>query len=250
MEEAGRARRARAARHGAARSAGLSPEPHRRLARSPAGGARAAALDVANTHLVVEHEYPKARIQDKERLKPILQGSIAFVRHIDEAAACRVRSSVVRGATSNPKVSRFERRGERCCASAESQRLLSSSREPLPWELGVGWWLGSGVVVAFALMAAPWCGLLRGVPAAEGETEPARHRVAAHRRHDHHRRIQPPRRARPRAVRQAGAVRPDLVPMRRRCDDGRGVDGVTIEGKELPAGRYSLWTDPRRSAGR
>ena len=44
-------------------------------------------LDVANTHLVVEHEYPKARIQDKERLKPILQGSIAFVRKIDEAAA-------------------------------------------------------------------------------------------------------------------------------------------------------------------
>ena len=45
-------------------------------------------LDLANTHLVVEHEYPKARIQDKERVKPILQGSIAFVRHIDEAAAC------------------------------------------------------------------------------------------------------------------------------------------------------------------
>jgi sugar phosphate isomerase/epimerase len=45
-------------------------------------------LDVANTHLVVEHEYPKARIQDKERLKPILAGSIAFTRRIDEAAAC------------------------------------------------------------------------------------------------------------------------------------------------------------------
>lgn len=44
-------------------------------------------LDVANTHLVIEHEYPKARIQDRERLKPILQASIAFVRHIDEAAA-------------------------------------------------------------------------------------------------------------------------------------------------------------------
>jgi sugar phosphate isomerase/epimerase len=44
-------------------------------------------LDVANTHLVVEHEYPKARIQDRQRLKPILQGSVAFVRHIDEAAA-------------------------------------------------------------------------------------------------------------------------------------------------------------------
>ena len=46
------------------------------------------ALDVPNTHLVVEHEYPKARLQDPERVKPILQGSIAFVRRIDEAAAC------------------------------------------------------------------------------------------------------------------------------------------------------------------
>jgi len=45
-------------------------------------------LDVARTHLVVEHEYPRARIQDKERLKPILQGSLAFTRKIDEAAAC------------------------------------------------------------------------------------------------------------------------------------------------------------------
>jgi sugar phosphate isomerase/epimerase len=45
------------------------------------------ALDVANTPLIVEHEYPKARIQDRERLKPILQGSIAFVRRIDQAAA-------------------------------------------------------------------------------------------------------------------------------------------------------------------
>ncbi len=45
-------------------------------------------LDVANTHLVVEHEYPAARIQDREKVKPILQGSIAFVRKIDEAAAC------------------------------------------------------------------------------------------------------------------------------------------------------------------
>lgn len=45
-------------------------------------------LDVANTHLIVEHEYPRARIQDKERLKPILEGSIAFTRKIDEAAAC------------------------------------------------------------------------------------------------------------------------------------------------------------------
>jgi hypothetical protein len=45
-------------------------------------------LDVRNTHLIVEHEYPKARIQDKARLAPILAGSIAFTRKIDEAAAC------------------------------------------------------------------------------------------------------------------------------------------------------------------
>jgi sugar phosphate isomerase/epimerase len=45
-------------------------------------------LDVANTQLVVEHEYPPARIQDKEKLKPVLKGSIAFTRKIDEAAAC------------------------------------------------------------------------------------------------------------------------------------------------------------------
>jgi sugar phosphate isomerase/epimerase len=45
-------------------------------------------LDVPNTHLVVEHEYPKARVQEKERLAPVLAGSIAFTRRIDEAAAC------------------------------------------------------------------------------------------------------------------------------------------------------------------
>lgn len=44
-------------------------------------------LDIANTYLIVEHEYPPARIQDRARVKPILQGSVAFVRAIDEAAA-------------------------------------------------------------------------------------------------------------------------------------------------------------------
>lgn len=46
-------------------------------------------LDISpqNTYLVVEHEYPKARSQDRERLKPILEGSIAFTRAIDAAAA-------------------------------------------------------------------------------------------------------------------------------------------------------------------
>jgi sugar phosphate isomerase/epimerase len=45
------------------------------------------SIDPARTYLVVEHEYPPARIQDKARLAPILQGSLAFVKAIDEAAA-------------------------------------------------------------------------------------------------------------------------------------------------------------------
>jgi hypothetical protein len=44
-------------------------------------------IDPAKTYLVVEHEYPKARIQDKDKLAPILAGSLAFTRAIDEAAA-------------------------------------------------------------------------------------------------------------------------------------------------------------------
>jgi hypothetical protein len=35
----------------------------------------------------VEHEYPPARVQEKSLLQPILAGSIAFTRHIDQAAA-------------------------------------------------------------------------------------------------------------------------------------------------------------------
>ena len=46
------------------------------------------SLDVERTPLIVEHEYPKARLQDRERMLPILQGSLAFVRSIDRAAAC------------------------------------------------------------------------------------------------------------------------------------------------------------------
>jgi len=44
-------------------------------------------IDPAETFLVVEHEYPPARIQDRDRLQPILAGSIDFTRAIDEAAA-------------------------------------------------------------------------------------------------------------------------------------------------------------------
>ena len=44
-------------------------------------------MDVSATPLIVEHEYPAARIQDKDLLAPILKGSIAFTRHIDQAAA-------------------------------------------------------------------------------------------------------------------------------------------------------------------
>ena len=44
-------------------------------------------LDPERTFLVLEHEYPKARVQDKALLGPILAGSLAFIRAIDEAAA-------------------------------------------------------------------------------------------------------------------------------------------------------------------
>jgi sugar phosphate isomerase/epimerase len=45
------------------------------------------AIDPARTFLVVEHEYPAARVQDRAKLAPILKGSLAFTRAIDEAAA-------------------------------------------------------------------------------------------------------------------------------------------------------------------
>jgi hypothetical protein len=44
-------------------------------------------IDPAKTYLVVEHEYPAARTQDKRLLAPILQGSLAFAKAIDAAAA-------------------------------------------------------------------------------------------------------------------------------------------------------------------
>jgi sugar phosphate isomerase/epimerase len=44
-------------------------------------------IDPAEMYLVVEHEYPPARLQDKEKLAPILAGSVEFTRAIDEAAA-------------------------------------------------------------------------------------------------------------------------------------------------------------------
>ena len=45
-------------------------------------------LDFEKAPLIVEHEYPPARVQDRDELLPILKGSIAFTRKIDEAAAC------------------------------------------------------------------------------------------------------------------------------------------------------------------
>jgi sugar phosphate isomerase/epimerase len=45
------------------------------------------AIHPAETFLVVEHEYPRARVQDRAKLAPILKGSLAFTRAIDEAAA-------------------------------------------------------------------------------------------------------------------------------------------------------------------
>ena len=45
------------------------------------------SIEPDKTYLVVEHEFPPARVQDRERLRPILAASIAFTRAIDEAAA-------------------------------------------------------------------------------------------------------------------------------------------------------------------
>jgi sugar phosphate isomerase/epimerase len=45
------------------------------------------SIEPANTYLVIEHEYPKARVQDRMKLAPILTGSLAFTRAIDQAAA-------------------------------------------------------------------------------------------------------------------------------------------------------------------
>lgn len=44
-------------------------------------------IEPASTYLVIEHEYPKARVQDRTKLAPILAGSLAFIRAIDQAAA-------------------------------------------------------------------------------------------------------------------------------------------------------------------
>jgi sugar phosphate isomerase/epimerase len=44
-------------------------------------------IDAAKTVLVLEHEYPKARLQDRAQMVPILAGSLAFVAAIDQAAA-------------------------------------------------------------------------------------------------------------------------------------------------------------------
>ncbi|MEQ1579762.1 MAG: TIM barrel protein [Steroidobacteraceae bacterium] len=45
------------------------------------------SIDASQTYLVVEHEYPPARVDDRQKLGPILQGSMAFIKAIDEAAA-------------------------------------------------------------------------------------------------------------------------------------------------------------------
>ena len=80
----------RAARHRPARSPRLPAEPHGRLAGPPAGGARAA--DVQERHRQCRPDR-RARVPGRPHpgsprsSLPILQGSCAFTRAIDEAAA-------------------------------------------------------------------------------------------------------------------------------------------------------------------
>ncbi|MCV6604471.1 MAG: sugar phosphate isomerase/epimerase, partial [Porticoccaceae bacterium] len=44
-------------------------------------------IDVTSIPLIVEHEYPAARVQERQVLTPILQASLDFTRNIDRAAA-------------------------------------------------------------------------------------------------------------------------------------------------------------------
>ena len=79
-------------------------------------------LDVANTHLVVEHEYPKARIQDKERLKPILRA-----RSRSSAASTKPRPACTRCSTKC-----WPRRTSPCRASAARRIARSTRSSPSP----------------------------------------------------------------------------------------------------------------------
>ena len=88
LEEADRPLRARAARHREARSARLPAEPHRRLAGSPAGRARAPEAGRRQHRAGHRARVPAGAHPGQGAAKPILKGSIAFARKIDEAAAC------------------------------------------------------------------------------------------------------------------------------------------------------------------
>ena len=100
---------------------------------------------------MVEHEYPKARIQDRARLTPILQGSIGFVRKIDEAAACMyaLQHEVLEvagdsGAGRGPAgVSQLRLRASKC-ASASKLKFKEYAIPVLGIDIGTG---GSRAVV-------------------------------------------------------------------------------------------------------
>ena len=81
--------RARAARHGPPRSARLPAEPYGGLARPPARRARAAAARRRQHAPGRRARIPEgARCRTRSGRRRSSQGSIAFVRRIDEAAAC------------------------------------------------------------------------------------------------------------------------------------------------------------------
>ena len=89
VEEAGGAGRARAAGHRATRSAGVPAEPHASTGSIISSPRASCCRSTLRTRIWSSStNIRRARIQDRSALKPILQGSIAFVRHIDEAAAC------------------------------------------------------------------------------------------------------------------------------------------------------------------
>jgi hypothetical protein len=127
--------------------------------------------------------------------------------------------------------------GESCAVSADSRRLLPRSFDRL--SLGVGSWK-LGVVLALALAAAP--SAQEGAP----KVKPSQHGTVSQRIADTTITVDYNR-----PVARGRELFGKLVPYGRvwcpGADDCTTIEvstKVTFEGQELPAGKYSVWTEP------
>ena len=87
---------------------GVPAEPHGRLARPPARRARAAGpRRIERTPLIVEHEYPPARVQERERCCPSCRArSPSRARSTRPPPACSRCSSEVLAVPGHPRAGR------------------------------------------------------------------------------------------------------------------------------------------------